>query len=171
MSIGLIAVGRIERAVLSTLQAGIGQRFHCPVLLGGELPEPVYAFDKRRNQYSAAAILQLVRVQAAHQGHARALGITEHDLYAPACNFVFGLASGTTAVVGLARLRQEFYGLQADHRLFLRRALTEAVHELGHTYGLPHCRRPQCVMFFSNTLLDTDRKSADFCLACHRRLQ
>jgi len=40
------------------------------------------------------------------------------------------------------------------------------VHELGHTYGLGHCPDTHCVMHFSNSLRDTDIKSATFCPAC-----
>jgi archaemetzincin len=34
---------------------------------------------------------------------------------------------------------------------------------LGHTYGLQHCSDPKCVMYFSNTLGETDRKRDKFC--------
>ena len=44
-----------------------------------------------------------------------------------------------------------------------RRAATEAIHELGHTFGLRHCSRPSCVMWFSNTLAETDRKDVRPC--------
>ena len=57
-----------------------------------------------------------------------------------------------------------------DDALFLQRAVKEAVHELGHTCGLGHCRNPRCVMFFSNTLHDTDVKGPGFCTACRDKL-
>jgi len=94
------------------------------------------------------------------------LGIVDHDLYVPELNFVFGEASPRVADISLTRLRQDFYNLSQDQSLFYKRALTEAVHELGHTYGLGHCEDPRCVMFFSNSLIDTDRKGSEFCPKC-----
>lgn len=44
--------------------------------------------------------------------------------------------------------------------------MKEAVHELGHTFGLVHCIDPKCVMFFSNSLADTDNKNTKFCKKC-----
>ena len=37
-------------------------------------------------------------------------------------------------------------------------------------FGLPHCHRRDCVMFFSNTLADTDAKGWRFCDMCRRSL-
>jgi archaemetzincin len=53
-----------------------------------------------------------------------------------------------------------------DSALFDARVLKEAVHEYGHTLGLGHCVDPGCVMHFSNTLADTDRKGDWFCPRC-----
>ena len=35
--------------------------------------------------------------------------------------------------------------------------------EMGHTFGLAHCDDPNCVMWFSNNLAETDRKGTRFC--------
>ncbi|RMD53346.1 MAG: archemetzincin, partial [Nitrospirae bacterium] len=95
------------------------------------------------------------------------------DLYADGLNFVFGEADilRGVAIISLTRLHQSFYGLPEDRGLFIERALKEAVHELGHLYGLRHCPDPHCVMHFSNSLLDTDKKSYKFCAICRRKLK
>jgi archaemetzincin len=87
------------------------------------------------------------------------LGVTDVDLYVPRLNFVFGEADSKrgVAVFSIARLQTP------DRERFVHRAATEAIHELGHTYGLAHCNNPRCVMWFSNTLDETDRKGTEFC--------
>ncbi|MEW6143198.1 MAG: archaemetzincin family Zn-dependent metalloprotease [Chloroflexota bacterium] len=129
------------------------------------------ACDQGRGQYLAGGILAKLAVSNLERG-AKVLGVAEVDLYAPGLNFVFGQADARlgTAVISLCRLRQEFYGLPADDQLFRDRALKEAVHEIGHTFGLGHCPDDGCVMRFSNCLADTDFKSANFCAGCRPKL-
>ena len=97
---------------------------------------PASAYDQSRKQYLATAVVEWLQHHTEYLDHERMLGVINHDLYVPDLNFVFGLASGRIAVMSLARLRQEFYGLLIGRLIFERRALTEALHELGHTYGL-----------------------------------
>ena len=130
------------------------------------MPEPDYAYDHKRKQYLSTAILNAIQGQKEVARYERILGVVDHDLFVPELNFVFGQASTKAAVISLTRLRQTFYHLPEDQTLFHQRILTEAVHELGHTYGLGHCGNPRCVMFFSNSLMDTDRKGSEFCPSC-----
>jgi archaemetzincin len=53
--------------------------------------------------------------------------------------------------------------LNTNKSLFYQRIIKEAVHELGHAFGLKHCNYPMCVMHFSNSLPDTDIKQNSFC--------
>ncbi len=170
MTIVLVAVGDIEENVMDRLKNDLNRVFSRQVFVGKEMPVPVYAYNKERNQYLSTAILNAIVEQKEYALYEKILGIVNHDLYVPELNFVFGEASRKAAVISLARLRQKYYDLPEDQNLFHRRVLTEAVHELGHTYGLGHCGNPQCVMFFSNSLMDTDRKGPEFCSRCKNKL-
>lgn len=170
MSILLVPVGEIDKKVMERLQVDLGKVFERKVEVGQGMLHPDYAYNKKRNQYLSTAILKTLMEQKEYTAYDRMLGMVDQDLYVPELNFVFGEAGQKASVISLTRLRQEFYHLPQDENLFYRRALTEAVHELGHTYGLGHCRNPHCVMFFSNSLMDTDRKGPDFCLECKSKL-
>ncbi len=148
----IVLVPIVEEDILTVIGEGLKEAFGRACVLAAPLPHPDYAYDGRRGQYLADAILARLRT----------LGL----------NFVFGqaMAGGRDAVVALPRLRQEFYGLPEDEVLFKERAIKEAVHELGHTYGLGHCPNSRCVMHFSNSLADTDIKGASFCRTCRGEL-
>jgi archaemetzincin len=166
MDIVLVAVGEVNPKVIQILKEGLNKVFGKQVWVGRGMSEPDYAFNKKRNQYLSTMILNALMNEKEYTPFEKILGIVDHDLYVPELNFVFGEASQRMAVISLTRLRQEFYSLPQDERLFHRRVLTEAVHELGHTYGSGHCQNPRCVMFFSNSLIDTDRKGFEFCSKC-----
>ena len=101
---------------------------------------------------------------------ARLLAVTSLDLYVPVLTFVFGEAqlSGACAVVSMHRLREEFYGFQPREELMRERLVKEAVHELGHTFGLRHCDDWRCVMTSSHGVERLDIKNAGFCVLCGR---
>lgn len=131
---------------------------------------PIGLFDEVRNQYDAESLLHFFsRVKKGSDEVI--LIITDVDLYVPGLNFVFGLANNQIgAIISLRRLRQEFYGLKPDRKLFMERTLKEVIHELGHVMGLGHCLNQRCVMHFSNSIIDTDIKDHRFCPACKEKL-
>jgi len=169
MEILLIAIGEVEIKVIEMLKYDLNKAFGKQVLVGKGMPRTDYAFNKKRNQYLSTAILKAMMEKKEYAVYEKILGIIDYDLYVPKLNFVFGEAGQRVAIISLTRLRNEFYNLPKDQTLFRKRVLTEGVHELGHTYGLVHCRNPHCVMFFSNSLIDTDVKGPDFCQKCKPR--
>ncbi len=171
LRINLVPCGPAAPAVLDFLKSGLQQEFAAEVIQSEAVPLPATAYDSRRRQYRAETFLPLLAPY--RQGHKDlVLGVTEVDLYVPNLNFVFGLADPRQrcAIISLARLNPEVYGLPGAPHLFKERALKEAVHELGHLLGLGHCANPSCIMFFSNSLADTDRKGPGFCPDCRRRV-
>ena len=106
--------------------------------------------------------------EAAPPDTARILGVTEVDLAIPRLSFLFGQAQleGSVAVISLCRLRQEFYGLPPDDELLRERTIKETLHELGHTFGLTHCRESKCVMSLATHIGLVDQKAERYCARC-----
>ena len=133
----------------------------------GDVPIPDHSFEAERNQYHSTKILKEL-VRGAPPDSLKVLGVIEKDLCIPILTFVYGEAqlNGIGALVSLARLRQEFYGLPPDHALLRARAIKEAVHEIGHTFGLTHCADHACPMSLSNHVRQVDTKGAALCSRC-----
>jgi archaemetzincin len=176
-TICLAPVGEVEEDILFFLRSELEKVFfhesfgEKEVKIAESLEHPDYAYNPEREQYLSSEILEKIK-KANLKGCDRVLGIADVDLYVPSLNFVLGQADfyDKVAVISLTRLRQEYYDLPEDEKLFKDRALKESVHELGHTYGLTHCSDPKCVMYFSNSLKDTDIKSHNFCSECKYKL-
>ncbi|HKE20798.1 MAG TPA: archaemetzincin [Bryobacteraceae bacterium] len=154
--------------LLEYLAATLARTFRAPCRIRPETIELGFALDTRRSQYSSTAILQ--RLERSCDPDARVLGVAICDLYVPVLTFVFGEAQldGNCAVVSTARLSDEFYGLPAREDLLRQRLVKEAVHELGHTFGLRHCEDWRCVMTSSHAVERVDVKEADFCPKCRK---
>jgi len=168
----ILPIGSIDGEVLRFVSREVALRFNyrCEILPGIE--EPSYAFEPERIQYSSGRILKEILhiVQTAPPGKnlIRILGIVDVDLCTPILTFVFGEAQlgGKAALISLYRLHQEHYGLRSNPQLLRERAAKEALHELGHTFGLTHCPDPKCVMYFSNSIRHIDTKGDKFCASC-----
>ena len=165
----IIPMGSADPTILNAISASLEKNFHCMVETGAELHIPLTSYDSKRKQYRSTAMLETLRGMI-QRDEDRVLGVIDADLFVPGLNFVFGEAdaSAGVAVISLTRLRQEFYGLRRNARLFQDRAVKESIHELGHTCGLGHCRDPHCIMHFSNSLSDTDEKGPEFCARCKK---
>src|SRR4030042_1030542 len=171
MKITLKPIGDIDNNILEELKKRLEQTFGCPVETAFEDFNLEKAYDSKRKQYLATKLLTQLKKSGVAKGD-KLLGIVDVDLYAPGLNFIFGQAeiAAGTAVISLYQLRQEYSGMSRTEALFLDRTTKEAVHELGHTFGLEHCSNAKCVMHFSNSLADTDLKQAAFCSLCRPKL-
>ena len=129
------------------------------------------AFDPSRHQYNSTALLvQLVDSYA--DSEEKKIAVVDVDLYVPVLTFVYGEAqlAGIAAVVSTHRLSNQFYGLPRDEALTLHRLEKEVIHELGHTFGLFHCRQFECVMRSSTYVEEIDLKRSSLCGNCAARL-
>jgi len=172
MKIYLIPIGDVEKETLLRLSWSLRDRFEALFEIGERFPLSEDAYRAERKQYFATPILEELKANMPKDAE-KVLGVVDVDIFVPALNFIFGQADlgGEAALISLTRLREEFYGNSENENLFIERAIKEAVHELGHTFGLRHCRVTECVMHFSNSLLDTDIKKAEFCEECRKKFE
>ncbi len=165
--------GQIDGNILEAVGKAVEQTFGLPYKIREPMELPINAFFRRRRQWHSTTILERALNINIQKDAIRILGICDVDLYVEALNFVFGEADTAqgTALISIFRLRPEYYRLPKNDKLFTERVGKEAIHELGHTFGLHHCDNNKCIMFFSNTLSDTDGKGPGFCERCAKILK
>ena len=167
--IAWIGEGEADLALLGQVVRGVSRAFGCEARTIEPPGTPRHALDPRRNQQASGVLLQWLVPLAPPEG--RVLGITDQDLFIPILTYVFGEAQlgGAAAVVSTARLSDgvEEFG----HKVLTERLIKEAVHELGHCFGLRHCLAAGCVMGRSSGVRDVDAKGRTLCADCRARLR
>ena len=119
------------------------------------------AYDRNRMQYNASILLNSItatwRAKATTETKTASsfyLWILSEDIFVRGMNFVFGVAKpGKGAVLSTCRLDS------------LNMIKKEAIHEMGHVFGLQHCSN-KCVMQFSNSVNEAKKKPAELCDKC-----
>jgi archaemetzincin len=163
-------LGEIDHVILEELKKRLGKTFGCEVAIELQGNKLAHAYNPKRKQFLSTSILSDISFSRIE---GRVLGVVDVDLYVPGLNFVFGGADigSSIAIISLFRLSQKRYALPSDRGLSLERTVQEAIYELGHTNGLGHCSDRKCIMYFSNSLMDTDGKQATFCSTCRQILE
>ncbi len=160
----IVAVEELREEAAEGAEAARAALHVDPVVVHADLREHVARSSNRiRGQVNAVRFIE--RFKGHEGGDDLVLLMITEDIYIDGFNFCFGLAYDRFAVVSVYRLRS------TDRQLYISRVRKEVVHEVGHLLGLKHCRDPNCVMYFSNTIEDTDRKGEKPCQKCAFALQ
>jgi archaemetzincin len=159
----------VDRELMEHVRLHLARAFRGPALPWEGAARPRHAFDARRKQHASGTILKWLLEQGPRQG--KVLGITDRDLFIPILTYVFGEAQlgGRAAVVSTARLVEDVELLGPE--LLVERLAKEAVHEIGHAFGLVHCDAERCVMGRSPAVGEVDGKSSELCADCRARLE
>lgn len=167
----LVAIGNVPEKAWEWIENASAEWFPLPIRRLAPLPIPAEAYDEKRRQYRSVEIMKML-AQHAPRDATRVLGVTDVDLAIPMLSFLFGQAqlNGPIAVVSLFRLHQEFYGLPEDQSLLRERTVKEALHELGHTFGLTHCYQSKCAMSLATHIELVDAKTEKYCPECGMQL-
>jgi archaemetzincin len=168
MEIKLMPLGNISDDILSAIARAIKLIYKIDVRVSTPKEIPKEAYNPLRQQYLAVKVIEFL----SKNFEENILAVTDKDLYAKDLSFVFGQAQfgGRIAIISIFRLDPMFYKKPFDQKLLIDRAVKEAIHEIGHTLKLDHCPNSKCVMNFSNTIFDVDKKGKNLCNMCKLQL-
>lgn len=157
----LLPLGEIENKMMQEVYQKL-QRTHSNVTLLNREPLPVFAYYPPRNRYRADSIIRWLQQRAS--ANETYIAVTNADISTtkePYKDFgVMGLGyqPGNACVASMYRLKNK-------NNLY-----KVAIHELGHTTGLPHCPGKTCYLRDAKGGDPTDEEK-EFCTNCTQYLK
>lgn len=162
-------LGDVDYFQINKLSTALAGRFgHTVDLLQGvKLPHEAYNLIK--GQHFSTVILQKLEMLRSNEKE-RILGIMEDDIYNARQHVLVADMDtiGGTGLLSMYHLKHNFYGLPDDEKLIYQRLVKESTRVLGRLFGVPKCRNPRCVMYYSDEMYDVDQKGEKMCDNCRR---
>ncbi|MHA1986561.1 MAG: hypothetical protein ACW98D_07980 [Promethearchaeota archaeon] len=171
-------IGKIDKSILIKLKSQLEQelkKYNIRIkIIKNQIKLTNSEYNESKEQFNASKVLKRIKNEFLNKEFFRILGIIDESIYSEKRDFIFGLANmrSRIALISLTPLKEKFY--KETGTLYRKyetekdveqRILKEAIHEIGHTFGLKHCNS-LCVMRFSNSLRETDEKLPEFCNSC-----
>ncbi len=160
--IAVSPIGDIDQNIIESIREAISSAYGFGTVVLNAFDDITFAHNHTREQYHSTAILEKLEESIAAENVLKVIAITDKDLFIPILTYVFGEAQlgGKACILSLHRL------MEGDRPAIICRVTKEAVHELGHTFSLRHCKEKQCVMGYSRGTQDVDRKGSKMCRYC-----
>jgi archaemetzincin len=170
--VAIVPLGDVAGRDTEQVRGAISSSFDVDVVVLARTELPASAWFEPRKRYLAPKLLEFLEAGYSST-YTKVIGVTRADISVPKAEGgdwgIFGLGSvgGPPCVVSTYRLG---HGGVRREQVFerLRRVSN---HEIGHTFGLPHCPTRGCVVEDARGRIATvDSGTGDFCAGCLRLL-
>ena len=159
-------LGDLQPALVDRICKEITRIFNFQTRIEPVLQDVSFAYDANRDQYHSTTILEKLAALSPPDS-LKLLAVVQVDLFIPILTHVYGEAQlgGKSSVISISRLSEGISKMGIDET-FGDRVAKEAIHELGHTFNLRHCKDANCIMHYCRNEHDVDRKSDQLCRYC-----
>ncbi len=167
--IAILPLNHPTVASVDNLKNSIENFYGCRVIVLPTLKIPASAYNKNRKRYRADSLLiflESIKPDSVNY----ILGLTDADISATVTKhkdwgvFGYGQCPGVSNIISTFRLKNK-----ADKNTIDTRLKNVAIHEIGHNYGLPHCKDTTCIMKDAHGKLSSiEGKTRNLCSKCQK---
>jgi archaemetzincin len=169
----LVPLGNITDETVAETARGL--RTHAPVEVTIEPRHPLPPESRSVivGRYRAERILEWM--ERLDQKGGKLMGVTDVDIVTKKGTndnwgiLGLGTLDGRCSVLSTFRMKRTWENGGAPESLVRERLWKTAVHELGHTLGLPHCPNRGCIMEDAHGTVKTTDSETELCPECARR--
>ena len=136
-----------DTGIVNEVQTRLRKRLNAEIRIAQQVYLPSSAYYEKRRRYVADSLLVFLKKYSNSRSE-KVLGISAHDIstkkgqHANYGIMGLGYCPGESCVISSFRVKRS--SRNKEH--FTRRMTVLALHELGHTYSLPHCKNDPCLM-------------------------
>lgn len=164
-------LGKVPTEVIAVIRAKLGALYRVKIEVLPERALPASAYFRPRARYRAEKLLTSLEKETP-AGVDKVIGITQSDISTTKDDIpdwgIFGLGQldRRPCVVSTFRL-----GRGVPLATLHRRTGDVAGHEIGHTFNLPHCPTPRCIMHDAGGKVQVvDDSTGALCPICREKL-
>jgi archaemetzincin len=160
----------IDTVLLKTLRNNLSDSLKGEVIILNSIALPPNAWYASRNRYIADSLLVFLKKEK-KRDIIKIVGLTNEDISTAKGAHTnwgvmgLGYCPGVSCVISSFRVK----GSSNNYRHFTDRMTKLALHELGHTFGVPHCQHMNCIMKDAEGKMNLD-KAQFYCSECRSKI-
>lgn len=171
----LVPIGDIDIKYLNAIVPKLEKRFTTTIHVAEDKRMSISSdnYDYDEQKYVSIYILHEMSKKLKFPPNSRVLGITNVDMFVPESGYTFFFGQSNKndnmALISIVRMNPSSYVRgKPNDELLIQRMEKEAIHELGHLFGLSNVPDPECVMYLPTDLKSLDKKTDSFCMECRK---
>lgn len=171
-TVQLVALNSDNKALLQVLKKEIVDFYGCKVSIVNSIKTPNNCYISEIDRYSADSILKLLLTKKKEDEIIQ--GLIGSDICTAKNKqphwgvFGLGFCPGSCSVISTYRLEKK----SSSPALLERRIANVSLHELGHNFGLKHCKDSTCLMKSAKGLIaNVSDPHPKLCSKCSRELK
>jgi archaemetzincin len=171
----VLPLGEISDEMVERTAEGLRSHVAAVVVVEPRRPLAAGTESKIPGRYRADDILDWMQSVASESG--KWMSVTDVDIVTKKSKnenwgiLGLGAIDGRCSVLSTFRMKRKWENGGAPESLVRERLWKTAVHELGHTLGLPHCPVKGCIMEDAHGTVKTTDFETDLCPDCARRFR